>query len=118
MWPQSETTAHSRDLLSRVEPQSALLHCPSTTPAEECEKSAALVGIMPNGYRLLLSVPDSDPNAQVAAKSYWDAVELASENESKSLLLSAALVWVVSSLAVLLFGIGVLWVIRGFRPHP
>jgi hypothetical protein len=72
---------------------------------------------MPNGYHLLLATSGVNPDSQAAAKSYWQAVELETRNAINKFVLSAAMVWLGSSLAVLLLGFGVVWVSRGFRPH-
>ena len=117
-WPLPETTTHKPDFLSKVMPQTALSDCPPKGSDEECEKLAAIVVTMPNGYRLRLSLPDTDPDSLAAAKSYWQAVELASGKQANAFLLSAGMIWLGSSVAVLLFGIGIVWVIRGFRSHP
>lgn len=117
-WPRPEITAHNPDFLSQVRPQSALFLCPSSGSAEECEKTAEMIVKMPNGYHLLLSVPDSNPDAQTAAQSYWKVVVLACENGIIQYLLLAAMTGIGPSLAVLLLGFGVVWVFRGFRGHP
>ena len=115
MWPRPEAIAHTRDFLSHVQPQSALLQCARTISTEECEKSASLIAIMPNGYRLLLSIPDTNPVSEAAAKSYWQAVKLENRIEINKFVLLAVIAWLGPSLGVLLFGIGSVWVSLGFR---
>jgi len=116
-WPRPESTTHKNDFLSQVKPQSALLHCPSAISAEECEKSAVFVAKMPNGYSLLFSIPDTNPDAVAAAKSYWQTVEVACKNDINKFVLLMAMAWLGASLAVLLLGFGVVWINRGFRPN-
>lgn len=115
MRPRPETTPHNPGFLSQVEPQSAILYCSSTISTVECEESATIVANMPNGYRLLLAIPASNPDSHAAAKSYWQAVKLASKKEANRLLLYAGAVWLGASITALLIGIGGAWVRRGFR---
>lgn len=118
MWPQIENITHEPYFLTLVKPQSALFKCLYENSSEKCENSAAFIVDMPNGYRLLLAVSEPDRDAEKAAMSYWRAVELEYKSVIKKHLLYSGMLWLSSSLAVLVFGVGVAWVNRGFRALP
>jgi hypothetical protein len=118
MWPQIENISHEPYFLTLVKPQSALFKCLYENSSEKCENSATFIVDMPNGYRLLLAVSESNKDAEKAAMSYWHAVELKYKAVINKHLLYSGMFWLISSLAVLAFGVGVAWVNRGFRESP
>lgn len=111
--PTPETIPHSEAFLAAVQPRSAMVQCIPPMIQEECAKQAMVVIRMPNGYHFLLAVDDNKDSVS-ALESYWQAVEDAAIDEQKRAALLAFAVWIIPSIAILLFGYAVAWVRRGF----
>lgn len=115
MRPTPENTAHRKEFLAAVSPQSAMVQCGDSLTQELCERKAKVVVAMPNGYHFLLAVDDNTQDGPAAAKSYWRAVERDAEQGQRDAALWAAGVWLVPTIALLGLGHAVAWVRRGFK---
>ena len=114
--PKIDEIKHRKEFLALVKPPTAMLQCASKTIQRICEKRAKHVFAMPNGYRLLLAVKEISPSGQAAAESYIGILKAEVKRKETDMVVSAALVWFIPALVVLLLGHGIAWVRRGFTP--
>ena len=114
-FPQPERITHDRAYVKRLSAQSQTLMVPEDKEGWQNAEDWGTDVEMPNGTRLSFKKGVSEKDMSVAAKEYWALITATANERRWSLVGSAALWWLVPSIALYIFGWAIGWVYRGFQ---
>ncbi|PTQ76736.1 hypothetical protein C8R26_11455 [Nitrosomonas oligotropha] len=110
-----EAIPHENEFIDSLREEEKKFICSGSKYINNCKDQNKIDVRMPNDF--IITFVEDREESQAAAHAYWAKVEKKALRIQLDFALKGFMVWLSSTLAILIFGYGIAWIRAGFQNH-